>query len=76
MPCPRRLAPALLSIAGTFFAASISAAETPPFDTAELDRSAAPCVDLDRFVNARWLAAHPIPPDQVRWGVCMVTPTA
>ncbi|WP_346949205.1 M13 family metallopeptidase [Dyella sp.] len=69
MPYPRRLAPALLSIAGALFAASISAAETPPFDTAELDRSAAPCVDFDRFVNARWLAAHPIPPDQVRWGV-------
>jgi len=69
MPFPRRLAPVILSVAGTLFAGSTSAAEPSPFDTAELDRSVAPCVDFDRFVNGRWLAAHPIPADEVRWGV-------
>ncbi|MHB1059481.1 MAG: M13 family metallopeptidase [Rhodanobacter sp.] len=54
----------------TLVAAAAPAADPMrPFDTAELDRSVSPCADLDRFVNARWLAAHPIPPDEVRWGV-------
>ncbi|MGO4700751.1 M13 family metallopeptidase [Dyella sp. 2RAB6] len=56
-------------VAGVLFAASASAAETRPFDTAELDHAVMPCTDFDRFVNARWLASHPIPADEVRWGV-------
>ncbi|WNL44264.1 M13 family metallopeptidase [Dyella sp. BiH032] len=55
--------------AGLLFPAWSMATEAVPFDTAELDRTISPCTDFDRFVNARWLAAHPIPPDEVRWGV-------
>ncbi|MGA9342456.1 MAG: M13 family metallopeptidase [Rhodanobacteraceae bacterium] len=38
------------------------------FDVSELDKAISPCVDLNEFVNAKWVAAHPIPPDRTRWG--------
>jgi putative endopeptidase len=41
---------------------------TPVFDVAELDPAIAACTDLNGFVNARWIAANPIPPDRTRWG--------
>ena len=66
---PRRPLFILAFASIAFFTASISATETTSFDTSELERSTAPCADFDRFVNARWLAAHPIPADEVRWGV-------
>lgn len=69
MPFPHRLLPVIVFATGTLVAGRLSATEPVPFDIAELDRSVAPCVDFDRFVNARWLEAHPIPADEVRWGV-------
>lgn len=39
------------------------------FDVKDLDAKSAPCADLDAFVNARWVAANPIPADQTRWGM-------
>ncbi|HZF31152.1 MAG TPA: M13 family metallopeptidase [Gammaproteobacteria bacterium] len=49
--------------------ASLPAAERlPVFDVAELDDSIAACTDFNGFVNSRWIAANPIPPDRTRWG--------
>ncbi|RJS93385.1 M13 family metallopeptidase [Salinisphaera sp. Q1T1-3] len=38
------------------------------FDTSELDTDANVCQNLDDFVNAKWIAANPIPDDHTRWG--------
>ncbi len=38
------------------------------FDVKELDKKITPCADFNGFVNAKWVAAHPIPPDRTRWG--------
>src|ERR1041384_6224537 len=38
------------------------------FDPAALDRAAAPCADFFQFACGGWMKAHPIPPDQARWG--------
>jgi putative endopeptidase len=37
-------------------------------DVAALDRSADPCSDFYQFACGGWLATHPIPPDQPRYG--------
>ena len=50
---------------------TLDASKLPPlihFATSEFDASADPCVDLNAHVNARWLAAHPIPNDRSSWG--------
>ena len=44
------------------------AAPSSGFDVTELDKNISPCADLGAFVNAKWLAANPVPPDQVSWG--------
>jgi putative endopeptidase len=38
------------------------------FDVTELDSKTSPCADLNAFVNAKWVATHPIPGDRTRWG--------
>jgi putative endopeptidase len=38
------------------------------FDVKELDSSIKPCADFNGFVNAKWVASHPIPADRTRWG--------
>src|SRR5689334_18443052 len=38
------------------------------FDVSELDTSANVCSNLNTFVNAKWIAANPIPADRTRWG--------
>lgn len=43
----------------------------PVFDVTELGDPATACTDLDTFVNAKWVAANPIPPDKSRWGSFM-----
>jgi putative endopeptidase len=43
-------------------------AAPPHFDVKELDSGISPCTDLDGFVNAKWVATHPIPADRTRWG--------
>ncbi len=40
----------------------------PVFDVAELDTTLDPCTDFNAFVNAKWVAANPIPSDHTRWG--------
>jgi putative endopeptidase len=61
-PAPAATAPA---------AASTSASVTKlvsVFDVSELDSGINACQDFNGFVNAKWLAANPIPNDQIAWG--------
>jgi putative endopeptidase len=52
--------------------AATTAAATPakksPFDVSELDTGINACQDFNGFVNAKWVAANPIPEDRTRWG--------
>jgi putative endopeptidase len=34
----------------------------------DLDTTVSACTDLDQFVNAKWLAANPVPADRTTWG--------
>ena len=38
------------------------------FNAADLDPNADACVDLNAYVNGKWLKANPVPGDQVTWG--------
>ena len=38
------------------------------FDVSELDPAINACQDFNGFVNAKWVAANPIPADRTRWG--------
>ena len=38
------------------------------FNTTNVDAKAEPCDDFYKYVDATWLAAHPIPADHVFWG--------
>ena len=38
------------------------------FDIHDLDSKISPCADFNGFVNAKWVAANPIPADKTRWG--------
>ena len=38
------------------------------FDVSELGAPAEACTDFNQFVNAKWVAANPIPNDRTRWG--------
>ncbi|WP_424819491.1 M13 family metallopeptidase [Salinisphaera sp.] len=38
------------------------------FDTDNLNKDVSACQNLDTFVNAKWVAANPIPDDHTRWG--------
>ncbi|OOG40751.1 M13 family metallopeptidase [Rhodanobacter sp. C05] len=38
------------------------------FDVSEIDANTNACQDFNGFVNAKWVAANPIPEDRTRWG--------
>ncbi|OOG50147.1 M13 family metallopeptidase [Rhodanobacter sp. C01] len=38
------------------------------FNVHELDSKISACADFNGFVNAKWVAANPIPADRTRWG--------
>ncbi|MBN8727240.1 MAG: M13 family metallopeptidase [Xanthomonadales bacterium] len=38
------------------------------FNAGDIDRDASACTDLNQFVNAKWLAANPVPADRSTWG--------
>jgi putative endopeptidase len=40
----------------------------PAFNAADLDPKASACVDLNQYVNGKWLAANPVPSDKTTWG--------
>ena len=61
-PAPAASAPA---------AAATTASAAKPvsvFDASELDSSINACQDFNGFVNAKWIAANPIPNDHTSWG--------
>src|SRR5215472_2842502 len=39
------------------------------FNTTNVDPKAEPCDDFYKYADGKWLAAHPMPADQVVWGV-------
>lgn len=51
-------------------AVDMAALKTPviTLQVADLDTSVSACTDLDQFVNAKWLAANPVPADRTTWG--------
>jgi len=53
-------------LAGGAHAASPQAGSA--FDPASLDAKFNPCDDFYGYVNAKWIAANPIPGDRTRWG--------
>jgi putative endopeptidase len=63
-------APAPASTAAPAAAATTAAAAKPTsiFDVNELDTGINACQDFNSFVNAKWLAANPIPNDHTSWG--------
>ncbi|MEP7097208.1 MAG: M13 family metallopeptidase [Dokdonella sp.] len=59
------------SLALAIFAAlstTAIAATQATFDVGQLDQKINPCGDFNDFVNAKWVAANPIPSDRTRWG--------
>ena len=59
--------PLALAVALSFTTGALAAPATP-FDIRELDTKIDACQDFNGFVNAKWVAAHPIPADRTRWG--------
>ncbi|RDJ00097.1 M13 family peptidase [Dyella solisilvae] len=63
----RMMKPLALAV-GLAMATSALAAPSGAFDVKELDTNKDVCNDFNGFVNAKWLAANPIPADRTRWG--------
>ncbi|HEY8585430.1 MAG TPA: M13-type metalloendopeptidase [Rhodanobacter sp.] len=63
----RMLKPLTLAVAMTLANGAFAAPSTA-FDVTELDSSINVCSDFNGFVNAKWVAANPIPADRTRWG--------
>ena len=70
-PAPASTAPSTAPTSTAPAAASTTAAADigkSIFDVSELGDSAQACQDFNTFVNAKWIAANPIPADQTVWG--------
>ncbi|MFC5740401.1 M13 family metallopeptidase [Dyella tabacisoli] len=63
----RLLKPLALAI-GIAFSIGTATASSGDFNINELDHKIDACNDFNGFVNAKWVAAHPIPADRTRWG--------
>ncbi|MBS0555793.1 MAG: M13 family metallopeptidase [Proteobacteria bacterium] len=61
----RILKPLVLAIGLGLAGIAVASAD---FNANELDHKYSPCQDFNDFVNAKWVAANPIPPDQTGWG--------
>ena len=64
-PLNKSLALAILAALST---TAIAATDAPSFDVKDLDAKINPCADFNGYVNAKWVAANPIPADRTRWG--------
>ncbi|MEO8002307.1 MAG: peptidase, partial [Arenimonas sp.] len=42
--------------------------QLPAFNVADLDQASPICVDMNKHVNGKWLAANPVPSDKTTWG--------
>lgn len=62
------LALALLFGISTVPLAAASSSSSEVFNGQDLDPAIPACKDFNGFVNAKWIAANPIPPDRSRWG--------
>lgn len=62
-----RLKPLSLAL-GVLLTTGVASAAPTHFDVSELDSKINACADLNGFVNAKWVATHPIPADRTRWG--------
>ncbi|MFI4969398.1 MAG: M13 family metallopeptidase, partial [Lysobacterales bacterium] len=60
--------PLAFAICAALSTTAIAATTQPSFDIKELDTKINPCGDFNAFVNAKWVAANPIPADRTRWG--------
>ncbi len=63
-----RIVKPLALAVGMAFCSGVWAAPSGNFDIKELDSAKDVCNDFNGFVNAKWLAANPIPADRTRWG--------
>jgi putative endopeptidase len=63
-----RIKPLALALALAGFTGAVNAESVGWIKSSELDGSINACSDLNGFVNAKWVAANPIPPDRTRWG--------
>jgi putative endopeptidase len=63
----RMMKPLALAV-GMAMCMAAQAAPNGSFDMKELDTGKDVCNDFNGFVNAKWLAANPIPADRTRWG--------
>ena len=64
---PSCIKPVVLAI-GLALSCVAAARDSSVFNVNELDIQVSACSNLNTFVNAKWVAAHPIPADKTRWG--------
>jgi putative endopeptidase len=63
-----RIKPLALALAVAGISVGAHAESVGWIHSSELDTGISPCADLNGFVNAKWVAANPIPSDRTRWG--------
>src|SRR6185312_8054368 len=67
-PASTPATPADAASAAPASSSAATAAAPSVFDINELGQAAEACADFNQFVNAKWIAANPIPADQTVWG--------
>jgi putative endopeptidase len=64
---PFRFRPLALAI-GLVVSTGAAAASTGAFQPSDIDARVDACTDFNAYVNAKWLAANPVPSDRSTWG--------